>query len=163
MKFSKPIFILVAGLFAALAGYAAFYLVSTAKHRSMLKTDRPELAWLKEEFHLDQAEYNRIQTLHDEYLPRCEEMCQKIERANQELSTLLAAENTMTPEIERAMNEASRLRLECQKNMLDHFYKVSRSMPPEQGRRYMDWVRDNALLTPTTMAVHHSSHGRHNP
>ncbi len=38
------------------------------------------------------------------------------------------------------MNEIAQLRADCQKETLRHFLAVSRLMPPEQGRRYLDWV-----------------------
>jgi hypothetical protein len=30
--------------------------------------------------------------------------------------------------------------------MLKHFFEVSRTMPPEQGKRYLAWVRENTCL-----------------
>jgi hypothetical protein len=53
----------------------------------------------------------------------------------------------MTPEIEAAVAESARLRGECQRNMLKHFYEVSRTMPPEQGRRYLAWVQERTCLS----------------
>ncbi len=30
--------------------------------------------------------------------------------------------------------------------MMQHFYEVSRAMPPEQGKRYLAWVQSETLL-----------------
>jgi hypothetical protein len=30
--------------------------------------------------------------------------------------------------------------------MLRHFYEVSRTMPPEQGRRYLAWVQERTFM-----------------
>jgi hypothetical protein len=30
--------------------------------------------------------------------------------------------------------------------MLRHFFQVSQTMPPEQGRRYLAWVKEKAFL-----------------
>ena len=39
------------------------------------------------------------------------------------------------------------LRADCQTMMLHHFIQVSQTMPPEQGRRYLAWVKDKAFLS----------------
>ena len=52
----------------------------------------------------------------------------------------------MTPDIVAALAEGSRLRAECQGMMLRHFFQVSQTMPPEQGRRYLAWVKEKAFL-----------------
>jgi hypothetical protein len=31
--------------------------------------------------------------------------------------------------------------------MLEEFYQVSRSMPPDQGKRYLAWVQGQTLLS----------------
>jgi hypothetical protein len=60
---------------------------------------------------------------------------------------LLAETNTVTPEIERTLAQAAAFRAECQAKMLQHFYEVSRTMPAEQGRRYLQWVQQQTVLT----------------
>ena len=71
----------------------------------------------------------------------------EIDAQNQRLFELVAATNQMTAEIEAAIVESSRLRVQCQRNMLEHFYAVSRTMPPEQGRRYFAWVQERTFLS----------------
>ncbi|MGA2555832.1 MAG: periplasmic heavy metal sensor [Verrucomicrobiota bacterium] len=133
------------GLAAAGLAYAAIYFCATARLRAAGHADAPELLWLKEEFKLGDAEYKRISELHAGYLPRCQEMCGRIAAKNEELAGLLAKTNTVTPEIERKLAEAAALRAECQKNMLEHFYTVSRAMPPEEGRRYLEWIQEQTM------------------
>ncbi len=147
--------ILLCGIVAAaLAGFGAYY-AGTARCRSLTESQVPELAWLKAEFHLDDAEFARISKLHEAYLEGCAQRCQRIDAANAELRHLLAQTNTVTPEIARALAEAAQLRAECQKEMLQHFYEVSRTMPPEQGRRYLAWVQARTLSTDTHASMRH--------
>jgi hypothetical protein len=40
--------------------------------------------------------------------------------------------------------------------MVKHFFEVSRSMPSEQGKRYLEWVRVNTCLREQEM-----NHGTH--
>ena len=69
-----------------------------------------------------------------------------IDAQNVELQKLLVGATNVTPKIESALAQASRLRAECQAMMLRHFMQVSQTMPPEQGRRYLAWVKEKAFL-----------------
>ena len=142
----KGVFILLLGLAVAAAAYGCVYLAGTSSARNLERSSRPELAWLKEEFHLSEPEFQRIAELHAAYLPQCAAMCRQVDAQNQRLKTLLTATNQMTDEIESAIAESARLRGQCQRNMLEHFYEVSRTMPPAQGRRYLEWVQQRTFL-----------------
>jgi hypothetical protein len=147
----KGIFIFALGLALAAAAYGCVYFFCTSSARNWEQSSQPELAWMKEEFNLSDSEFKRISELHAAYLPQCAEVCRRIEAQNQRLKALLAATNHMTGEIESAIAESARLRGECQRNMLRHFYEVSRTMPPEQGRRYLAWVQERAFLSSAGM------------
>jgi len=148
-------FILVAGLVAALAAYCIFYFLSIANYQSLERSPEPELAWLRREFHLGDTEFARICQMHQDYLSGCMERCRRIDLKNEELKRLLAAANGMTPEIEKTLAEAAQLRAECQKKMLEHFYAVSRTMPPEQGKRYLAWVQEKTILSDSHKTMQH--------
>jgi hypothetical protein len=75
--------------------------------------------------------------------------------AGGELAQLLAATNTITPEIEKALAESALLRADCQKKMLQHFYDVSRTMQLEQGKRYLAWVQKQTVLQDSHSQMHH--------
>jgi len=137
--------IIIGGLVLAAVGYACIYLHGTSAQRSVEQSSRPELAWLQQEYHLSDAQFTRVMELHNAYAPKCEEMCRMIDAKNARLQKLLAATNVVTPEINQALVEAAGIRAECESAMLDHFYKVAQSMPPEQGRRYLEWVQQETL------------------
>ena len=140
-------FILLAGLLVAAAAYGTIYFVCCAPNRyvEVDKTKTPELAWLQKEFQIPDAEFARIAALHETYSAACMERCRRIDAKNTELQSLLAATNAVTPQIETALREAATIRTECQQAMLQHFFEVSRTMPPAQGRRYLDWVIGRTL------------------
>jgi len=142
----KGVLILMLGLALAAAAYGCVYFFCTSSARNLEQSSQPELAWLKQEFNLSDSEFKRISELHAAYLPQCAEMCRQVDVQNQRLRALLAATNQMTAEIESAITESARLRGQCQRNMLEHFYEVSRTMPPAQGRRYLEWVQDRTCL-----------------
>lgn len=137
--------IIIGGLILAAVGYACIYLHGTSDQRSVEHSSRPELAWLQQEYHLSDAQFTRVMELHNAYAPKCEEMCRMIDAKNAQLQKLLAATNVVTPEINQALVEAAGIRAECESAMLDHFYKVAQSMPPEQGARYLEWVQQETL------------------
>ena len=147
--------ILLAGLCLGVAGYMGFYLAATARGRALTAGSHPELEWLKTEFHLDDTEFTRICGLHEAYVAGCAERCHKIDMKNEELRELLASTNRVTPEIERTILEATQLRAECQKQMLAHFYEVSQTMPPAQGKRYLAWVQERTVLSDSHSGMHH--------
>ena len=141
----RGVLILVFGLVVAAAAYGCIYCACTSSARSLQRSDKPELAWLKQEFNLSDAEFKRISELHASYLPQCREMCLQIDAQNVRLQTLLANATNATPDIDAALTEAGRLRSECQRMMLRHFFQVSQTMPPEEGRRYLAWVKEKAF------------------
>jgi small-conductance mechanosensitive channel len=126
-------------LLGALALCAALFGGSfLAGQRACLMT-RPtdDLSWLRDEFHLSDAEMARVQKLHEGYLPKCAEMCAKIAAKKSELETALGATTNVNPAAQQKLAELAALRAQCQAQMLQHFTEVSQTMPPEQGRRYL--------------------------
>src|SRR5229473_3683053 len=106
--------ILSGGLLAGLVAYACIYLHATSVQRSMDQSSHPELAWLKHEYHLTDAQFAQVAQLHHAYRPKCAEMCRRIDDQNAKVQHLLAATNTVTPAIKQALAEAAQLRVECQ-------------------------------------------------
>lgn len=142
----KSAVITAAGLLLAAAAYCAFYFGTTAGKRDLLQGRVPELLWLKKEFNLSEAEFERISQLHANYLPECKEMSRRIDQTNAALKEMLANGTNVTPGVEKALADAAELRLHCQKMMLKHFYEVAATMPPEQGKRYLEWVQEKTFL-----------------
>ena len=138
--------ILVLGAVLGLSAYCGLYFAATASRRTLLDSETPELAWLKKEFNLSELEFARVVQLHEAYRANCAALCRRIDGKHDELKELLSKTDRLTPEIEAKLTEAGQLRVQCQKNMLRHFLEVSRSMPPEQGKRYLAWVQEKTFL-----------------
>jgi len=133
----RPLLILVVIL---LAGAAVFFggqrLVAywCAKHMAHPTDD---LAWLRLEFRLNDTELARVRQLHDGYLPKCREFCERIDARKRELQALLVSPTNAPATVEQKLIELGTVRAQCQAAMLQHFREVSQVMPPEQGRRYL--------------------------
>ena len=147
----RGILILALGMAGAVVAYCCFYLMGTATPRALLRSTQPELAWLKHEFNLSDTEFTRISQLHAGYLPQCKERCRRIDELNDKLSNTLASATQVTPELEKLLTDRAQMRATCQAEMLKHFFEVSRTMPPEQGKRYLAWARDNTCLRERAM------------
>ena len=147
--------ILSLGVIVAAAAYACTVFICTAPSRSIERSAQPELAWLKDEFKLSDAEFKRIAELHAAYLPKCGELCTKIAEQNARLEKLLSNATNSTPEIEAAFAEQARLQADCRTQMLRHFFEVSHTMPPEQGRRYMAWIEEKVFASGQDMSAQH--------
>ncbi len=155
--------ILLLGLLLGAAAFSGFYYLGTVSCRHIMHEPQPELAWLKSEFGLSDAEFARITKLHEAYLPQCAERCQVIEEQNRKLKDMLAKTGTVTPEIQDLLVERAKTRARCEAEMLKHFGEVSRAMPAEQGRRYLTWVQQETVLRPQNMETRHQMQGHSQP
>ena len=126
--------VLIAAVVAALAYLCTMRLCS----RQMAADD---LSWLKREFRLGDAEMQRVQRLHEGYMPKCRDMCARIAEKQGELEKAL--EKGQAPDAK--LMELATLRAQCQAQMLRHFEEVSQAMPPEQGKRYLIEMRKLTL------------------
>jgi hypothetical protein len=151
----RPGVILLLGLFLCIGAFSGAYYVRTAPSRELMKAPQPELAWMKEEFRLNKAEYERLCGLHEAYLPECARRCRIIEGLNRELEQRLAAPTNVTPEIEALLTQRAKVRSDCETEMLKHFIEVSKTMPAEQGARYLSWVKRQTVLSPQPMEEQH--------
>jgi len=147
--------ILLAGLVLFIAAFGGFYYFGTSSARAMMSEREPELAWLKKEFKLSDEEFARITKLHEAYLPQCAQRCMHIAEQNRKLEELLSKSSSMTPEIRDVLTERAKTRADCEAEMLNHFMEVSKTMPPEQGKRYLEWVTQQSSLNGQGMEQMH--------
>jgi hypothetical protein len=112
-------------LAACAAAFGVFFAINDdeAMHRAAREGDA--MAWLKMEFHLDDAQFAAIKKLHDDYGVVCAQHCTLITNARQ-----------------RSAPDAELARLEklCIDSMTDHFRRVANLMPAVQGERYLGTV-----------------------
>lgn len=143
----RPLLILVIAVLAGSALFASSYLMSRRVCQTCGEKSTDSLAWLREEFHLGDAEMARMHELHDGYMPKCANMCAQIAAKKQELDAALAGATNITEVAKQKLTEIAILRAQCQAQMLQHFATVSQAMPPEQGRRYLAEMQKLTLGT----------------
>ena len=127
---------LLGALTLGVAIFGGSYFVGQRASVIRMARSADDLSWLRDEFHLSDAQMARVRQLHEGYLPKCSEMCARIAAKKSELESALAGATNVTTNAEQKLTELALLRAQCQTQMLRHFIEVSREMPPEQGRRY---------------------------
>jgi hypothetical protein len=94
-------------------------------------------SWMRQEFHLSDAQYAQVKQLEAGYHPHCAMMCGQIDQTHLVLKNLILANETVTPEIEAALKKDGEVQEQCREDMLRHFYEVSQALPPAEGKRYL--------------------------
>ena len=160
---NRSVIILLGGIITAIAAAAVAYIVFSSFQGHWVKIGSSEMAWMKHEYQLSDTQYEQVCELYRNYTPSCAEMCGKVDAANERLRALLGTHASVTPEIEAALAESSKLRLECQKRMLAHFYSVAKVMPEREGDKYLQWVYSQTILPAKMVAAVEPSTGGHHP
>jgi hypothetical protein len=132
---NRSLVILLGALALAAAVFAGSYFVS--QRACVMTRSADDLSWLRDEFHLSDAEIVRVRQLHEGYMPQCAKMCALIAAKSTEVQTALGSGTNVTAEAQRKLTELGELRAQCQAQMIQHFVTVSQAMPPEQGQRYL--------------------------
>jgi len=139
-------FVILFGVLAvAAAVMAGSFFVTRQICMNKVCNSADDLDWLRKEFHLSDADMNRIRPLHEGYLPKCAEMCARIAAKKKEIDSALAGSTNVSPVVQQHLKELGELRAQCQTQMLQHFVEVSQAMPPDQGARYLAEMRQLAL------------------
>ena len=124
-------------LVTALAGTTAL-LVTLNRVKS---TDDPReagLRWLKSEYNLDDATFEKIRGLHESYFSKCENMCKQINAVDRPLlSRMKSVAHPATKEDSDWAKEQA-VCTECEKNAEDHLRHVAALMPADQGKRFLE-------------------------
>ena len=141
----KPLAILILAL---LAGFAAFGITRkhcTTSNSNTLLDHLPELAWLKTELALSDAQFSEVAELHDAYRPVCEEMCRRIDDSRARLEAVALKNRSTDSELQQAIAQYEQVRSDCKMKMLEHLYQTAALMSKEQAGRYLKAVLPAAL------------------
>lgn len=162
----RPLLILLIAVLTGSALFGSSYFMSRHVCEACVAHSTDDLDWLRQEFHLGDAEMARMRALHDSYKPKCAEMCAQIAAKKLELNAALNGSTNITTVARQKLTELALLRAQCQAQMLEHFVEVSQSMPPDQGRRYLSemerLVTDSHEENEQTMSRHAGEmHGDH--
>lgn len=102
----------------------------------------PELEWLRQRLRLDEAQFDKVKTLHLAYRPKCQDLCMRAEEAESALREVLSDPQK---DATTALKIRAELQIECQQAMLAHVRQTAACMTPEQARQYLDAMLPHVL------------------
>lgn len=137
----RGLLLVLGALAAGLLAFGLTRFLAPSAPREM--TD--EIAWMRAEFNLTDAQAAAIAQLHEDYFPVCMEHCRLVAKARRSLATAPAAGKPAA--------EAELLRLEtvCQDATRAHLQRVADAMPPDEGQRFL------ALVLPKLTRLDHQA------
>ena len=141
--------------------FAGSYFVSQRACVTTMTRSADDLSWLRDEFHLSDADMARVRQLHEGYMPQCAKMCALIAAKEAEVQTALGSGTNVTAGAKQKLTELGELRAQCQAQMIQHFIAVSQAMPPEEGRRYLAEMKKVTLGSHEEIEQSMSDHAGH--
>ena len=104
-----------------------------------ISSHRPvdQWTWLQREFHLNQAQLDRIKALHAAYQPICMGHCSRVLALKNQLGALAETKGKNSPQYLQAQTAWENLRRECNEATFQHLQAVAAVMSPDDGSRYL--------------------------
>ena len=124
---------------AVAAGFVSFRLGRNSDVRDALDK-RDALAWLRTDFHLNDAQFAAIRTLHESYSVVCEGHCHAIQEAAMTRTALSSAAQPDAAAVVAAERRLQELREICENAIAAHVRRVATEMSPAEGQRYLALV-----------------------
>jgi hypothetical protein len=112
-----------------------------ATRESLRSRESPQdvgLRWLKDEYHLDDATFLRVSTLHREYFQQCDKMCRQIVATDRPLLWRARHQTRKAGEIDAQLVKGQAICADCEKAATEHLRQVAALMPPDQGKRFLE-------------------------
>lgn len=88
--------------------------------------------FIKKRLQLDQKQFEKFQTLHDENVESMKEIAQELGQKRDTLMRVLAKEDPDSSKMNRLAIEIGNLHTQLKKNTIDHFTKIKEFCRPEQ-------------------------------
>jgi Spy/CpxP family protein refolding chaperone len=141
----KRLGILVLALVAGIAAFWSMRSCKMAARNGVLLDSMSELAWVRSDLKLTDAQFAKVAELHAAYRPNCVEMCRRIAEVRGKVEELAKASRSVTPELEAALREHAETHAECQQAMLRHLYETAATLDPDQARTYLETMLPMAM------------------
>jgi len=95
------------------------------------------MAWLKKEYQLDDATFEKVTAAHSSYFRECEERCHELADVNRHFLSQLREKAPHLSDLDAVQVLQESICHECRLAMIDHVHQVSELMPEETGRRFI--------------------------
>lgn len=154
----KGLLTLATALLLSICGSLTYFQYATSRTNTLFHHSEGELEWLRQEYRLNDKQFARVRAKHEEYAPKCAQMCANVSELDTVLASLIQSNTAVTPELDAAIKRWAELEAECRRMMLNHIYAVSAEMPAEQAARYVSMMKSR--LVRHDHNHHHSDLGK---
>jgi len=154
----KALLVLVIALAAGLAAFCVMRSYQQKERSGVMLDSMPELAWLRSDLKLSDAQFAEVSRLHAAYRPECEKMCMEIAGARHELEAATLRNREMNAEVQAAIQKHAETRARCRQAMLRHMYETAALLDADQASRYLETMLPYAMDDAGAGAATHGSH-----
>jgi len=137
MKYAIGTAALIVALAAATCAVAFYFSSDPAVKAAVAKGDAME--WLRTDFQLTDAQFEKIEALHASYSSVCEEHCRAIMQATAARNEL-RSQAADAASLAAADERVQQLRQVCETAIASHVRQCAALMSPEAGQRYLALV-----------------------
>jgi hypothetical protein len=99
------------------------------------------LAWLKQEYQLDDATFEQVTSAHRSYFRECEKRCHELEDVNRHFLSELEQHSAQKSDLDAIQVLQESICHDCRLAMINHVHQVATLMPEPAGRRFIADVR----------------------
>lgn len=136
-------------LLALLAGAVLWITRESARPRESYQ--ELGLRWLRDEYRLDDATFQKVTELHEAYFATCSQMCRQIKEASRPLLMQTRRQPLPTATAAGLRHHEQRLCDECEQAAKKHLHQVAELMPAHERQRFLD----DMLTTLETQRLQH--------
>ncbi|MGV3658599.1 MAG: hypothetical protein ACO1TE_00390 [Prosthecobacter sp.] len=136
-------------LLALLAGAVLWITRESARPRESYQ--EIGLRWLRDEYRLDDATFEKVAALHHAYFATCSQMCRQIKEATRPLLMQTRRQPLSTSTKAGLRQQEQKLCDDCELAAKKHLLQVADLMPEEQRQRFLD----DMLSTLETQRLQH--------
>lgn len=106
------------------------------------------MAWLKREYGLDDATFEKVTEAHRRYFRECAQRCHELADVNRHFLSEVSADSPRQSDLDAVEILRESICHDCRLAMIEHVHEVAALMDEETGRRFIADVR-RALDPPT--------------
>jgi hypothetical protein len=141
----KAFFVMVMAIAAGLVAFCVMRSYQQKERNGVMLDSMPELAWLRTDLKLSDAQFAEVSRLHAAYRPKCEEMCMEIAKARHDLEATTLRNREMNAEVQAAVQKHADTRARCRQAMLQHMYETAAVLDASQATRYLETMLPYAM------------------
>jgi hypothetical protein len=98
------------------------------------------MAWLKHEYQLDDATFEKVTAAHRAYFRACEKRCNELDELSSHFLSQLKTDTTPKSDLDAVHLLQENHCTDCRLAMIAHVHEVAALMPPDVGRRFIAGV-----------------------